>query len=198
MGGWRAVQVIETRSYKCGFCGDKVSSNKGYRFSENQDGSGKILGGMNICPSCMGPTIFTPNAIQYPAIALGNNVRNVPQDLNDLYEEARECTSTGSYTAAVLCCRKILMHIAVDKGAKKGNKFIEYVDYLSNKGYTPPEGKKWVDHIRSKGNEANHEILLMTLEDARDLIHFSEMLLKFIYEFPAMINEKGTNEVHES
>lgn len=38
-----------------------------------------------------------------------------------------------------------------------------------------------------KGNEATHEIVLMKKEDALDLIAFSEMLLKFIYEFPARV-----------
>jgi hypothetical protein len=44
-----------------------------------------------------------------------------------------------------------------------------------------------VDHIRKKGNEANHEIALMTRVDAEELLSFSEMLLKFIYEFPSRI-----------
>lgn len=81
------------------------------------------------------------------------------------------------------------MNIAVVQGAKEGLKFIEYVNYLSNNGYTPPNGKHWVDHIRKKGNEANHEISLMNENDAKELLVFTEMLLKFIYEFPAIINQ---------
>jgi len=42
-----------------------------------------------------------------------------------------------------------------------------------------------VDHIRTKGNEANHEIRLMGRQDAEELVTFVEMLLKFIYEFPS-------------
>jgi len=44
-----------------------------------------------------------------------------------------------------------------------------------------------VDHIRKKGNEANHEIILMDKKDAENLITFIEMLLKVIYDFPARI-----------
>jgi hypothetical protein len=76
------------------------------------------------------------------------------------------------------------MHIGVDSGAATGLNFLEYVEYLAAKGYVPPNGKTWVDHIRRKGNEANHEIVLMQKEDAEQLIDFVEMLLKFIYEFP--------------
>jgi hypothetical protein len=77
------------------------------------------------------------------------------------------------------------MHIAVAKGDKPGKNFIEYVEYLSTKGYVPPDAKTWVDHIRTKGNEANHEIVIMSEEEAKDLISFAEMLLKLVYEFPA-------------
>ena len=64
---------------------------------------------------------------------------------------------------------------------------MEYVQYLADKGFVPPNGKGWVDHIRKKGNEATHEISHMERGDAEELIAFAEMLLKFIYEFPAKV-----------
>ena len=79
------------------------------------------------------------------------------------------------------------MHIGVEQGAEEGKNFLHYVNYLADRGYVPPNGRHWVDHIRQKGNEANHEIRLMAREDASDLILFIEMLLKFIYEFPSMV-----------
>ena len=82
------------------------------------------------------------------------------------------------------------MHIAVSKGAKPGDSFISYVEYLADHNYVPPDAKEWVDHIRKKGNEANHEISIMAKDDAGDLIRFSEMLLKVIYEFPASIKKR--------
>jgi hypothetical protein len=79
------------------------------------------------------------------------------------------------------------MNIGVAEGASLGLPFIDYVDYLATKGYVPPGGRGWVDHIRKKGNEATHEIRLMTASDAEELIVFAEMLLKFIYEFPSKV-----------
>jgi hypothetical protein len=81
----------------------------------------------------------------------------------------------------------MLMNIAVEQGAAEGLKFIEYVSYLADKGFVPPNGRHWVDHIRKKGNEATHEIAIMGEQDACDLISFIEMLLRFIYEFPSMV-----------
>lgn len=79
------------------------------------------------------------------------------------------------------------MHIAVEQGAKPGLSFLEYIEFLSSQGFVPPHGKGWVDHIRKKSNEANHEIVLMDQPASEELLNFLEMLLKFIYDFPRRI-----------
>lgn len=80
------------------------------------------------------------------------------------------------------------MHIAVEQGAQEGLNFVSYVDYLVSKNFTPPNSKPWVDKIRSKGNEANHEIKIMTNADANEVIVFIGMIMQFIYSFPAEAN----------
>lgn len=184
--GWRQVADLPNLGFVCGYCSVRVSSVKGYILAVHRDASGARVGVIHICPNCGGPVFFLYDK-QYPSPALGKSVGNVPGDLDALYEEARRCSSQTCYTAAVLVCRKMLMNIAVNQGAAEGLKFIEYVDYLAANGYVPPNGRHWVDHIRKKGNEATHEIALMGEGDARDLISFVEMLLRFIYEFPAMV-----------
>jgi hypothetical protein len=82
------------------------------------------------------------------------------------------------------------MHIAVAKGAKVGESFTGYVDFLATNNYVPPDAKDWVDHIRKKGNEANHEIVIVKREDAEELLEFVEMLLTVIYVFPAAVKRK--------
>jgi hypothetical protein len=119
---------------------------------------------------------------------------NVPSDVEAMYEEARACTGANAHTAAVLICRKLLMHIAVAEGAKPGLSFRDYVDYLAANNYLPPRGRDWVDHVRDKGNEANHEIVKMKKEDAQTLIGFLQMLLIFLYEFPSQVAPKPAAE----
>lgn len=184
---WQGLHTLPAVSYKCGFCSDKVSSEKGYKIGDHKDGSGAQRGAIYICPNCQGPTFFTPNKGQIPGGAIGSSVANVPTALNTFYEEARRCITQNCNTAAVLLCRKMLMNIAVEQKAEEGKTFLQYVEFLSSQGYIPPNGKQWVDHIRKKGNEANHEITLMTERDAKELLVFIEMLLKFIYEFPSMV-----------
>jgi hypothetical protein len=55
----------------------------------------------------------------------------------------------------------------------------------TDQGYVPRGGRGWVDQIRQIGNEATHEIDFKTADEAERLLGFLEMLLKFIYEFPA-------------
>jgi hypothetical protein len=117
----------------------------------------------------------------------GNPINGVPADVTALYDEARKSVAAGATTGSVLLCRKLLMNIAVSQGADPGKSFAEYVTYLADKGYVPPNGRGWVDHIRQKGNEATHEIVAMSKADAEELILFAEMLLKFIYEFPSKL-----------
>lgn len=179
MSGWQSLGSIGSHPFRCGYCGFNVASDRGYHYNNP---TRKIY----VCPHCDSPSYFEGD-IQVPGVVPGNEVAHVPQDLENLYREARNCCSVSAFTASVLASRKMLMNIAVRQGAKVGDKFIEYVNYLANNGFIPPNGKGWVDHIRKKGNEATHEIALMARADAEELIGFTEMLLKFIYEFPARV-----------
>ena len=177
MASWHRAEAIAAKKYVCGYCGLSVASDKGW-YTESAPQSF-----ICICPNCTGPTFLSPKE-QIPGVAPGEDVSHLPDIIAALYREARRCIAAGATTASVLASRKLLMHIAVAQGAKEGGTFMSYVEYLAANGYVPPNGKGWVDHIRKKGNEANHEIVLMSVEDASELIAFSEMLLKFIYEFP--------------
>ena len=182
---WNGQPTVNPRKYVCGYCSSTVSSEKGFQIVNRANTQ---VGGVHICPNCLSPTYFPPHENrQIPGSTFGNAVAHVPDALRTLYNESRDCVANGDYTASVLVCRKMLMNIAVEQGAKPNLKFIEYVDYLSEKGFVPPHGKHWVEHIRKKGNEANHEIALMVDKDAKELVVFIEMLLKFIYEFPNLV-----------
>lgn len=183
---WYNTAPLPSKNFKCGYCDNIVASDKGY--PGNYAGN-DFFSTVYICPHCTN-AIFFLRGKQVPGVRLGEDVKHLPKEIQALYNEARDSSAAGAPTAAILICRKMLMNIAVTEGAEEGLKFIEYVDYLANKGYVPPNGKDWVDHIRQKGNEATHEIKLMTAEDAEELISFTSMLLKFIYEFPSRVPVK--------
>lgn len=188
---WEQASNIISRAFTCGYCGASIASEKGWL--GKRIGRAEIFALIYICHKCGRPTLIdeTENGKQTPGVTFGNPVSDIPEKtVETLYSEARQCTGAGAYTAAVLCCRKLLMHIAVSKGAKTGESFISYVEYLADHNYIPPDAKDWVDHIRKKSNEANHEISIMNKPDAEELLSFLEMLLKVIFEFPASIKKK--------
>ena len=192
---WSNCQSVSAKRYLCGYCNNRVSSEKGWEARETRRDGHRIK--ICVCPDCGNPTYFRAADQQIPGNLPGASVEHLPEGINRLYTEARECASVSAYTAAVMICRKMLMNIAVSKGAKTGQNFIQYVAYLSNKGHVSTDNKEWVKHIRDKGNEANHEIKPMTKKDAEYLIEFLAVLLRTIYEFPGILAESRQNEESE-
>lgn len=185
--GWYEPQIVSNASWVCGYCGNAVASDRGLIDTSGPDNYGQGLGYIRLCPHCHYPTTFNHSGDYTPRKAPGESIANVPSELAKLYDEARASAGAGAYTAAVLVCRKLLMNLAVGEGAEEGKSFFSYVEYLAGNGYIPPKGRGWVDYIRTRGNEANHEISFMSFEDASALIGFSGMLLRFIYELPSLI-----------
>jgi len=184
---WRGASELSAFSYVCGHCGNPLSSNVGYTKASNHDGSGSTIGNIYICHHCQKPTHFE-NGVQIPGARPGEDVKGVNDSgVEALYKEAGDAYSQNAFTATVLSCRKLLMHIAVSKGAAAGKSFIEYVEFLSSENYVPRDAKGWVDQIRETGNEANHEIVIMTEEQAKDILSFVTMLMKLVYEFPSKV-----------
>ena len=178
---WVSLQDLPSQKFVCGYCSLHVSSILGYKIVSPIHSVAR--GGVYICPDCDGAVFVTPKGDIFPGPLYGREVKHLPEDIGGLYKEARQSIKEKCYTGAVLLCRKMLMNIAVSEGADKDMSFLKYVEYLSDHNYIPPRGEKWVDYIRTKGNEANHEIALMKEEDAKYLLSFTEGLLRFIYEF---------------
>src|SRR2546428_13638928 len=137
---WSSLNNLSPRKFVCGFCGNVVASVQGWFTNTAPQAFAYV------CPNCDRPTLFGDRG-QIPGVAPGNEVSHLPQDVESLYREARHCVSVGSHTSAVLTCRKLLMNIAVAQGAKQGESFVSYVEYLANAGFVPPNGRGWVDHI---------------------------------------------------
>lgn len=185
---WLDTTDIEDANYICGYCGTHTAPGKQYITRHH---NGRIL----ICSNCSKPTFFA-DEIQIPKSRLGNQIQGISNaGLGALYNEARDCTAVGAYTAAVMVCCKILINLAIDQGAEEGKPFPYYVDFLTNMGYIPPKGKKWVDTIRKQGSEAAQEIALKAEKDAKLILDFTDALLRFNYELPNLLeNDSQTDD----
>lgn len=199
---WKSESTIESRDYVCGYCGNGIASDSGWwRWHKKPDAATSTLAGsIYICHLCDNPTFFDGQGHQTPGPLICDDLKKLPKEsgIVQLYDEARRSFAANSPTAAVLCCRTLLMHIAEDKGLKEPKNFKQCVDYLFDEGYLGKPAKPWVDHIRDTGNDATHEIVIMSPDDARRLIKFSELVLKSIYEFPASLPEAKNGPVAEA
>jgi hypothetical protein len=180
---WAGVATINDRRFSCAYCATFVGPHQGYYTS----GPERIY----ICPSCGQPSYFSATGAQMPPPPFGSQVQHLPDDVQRVYAEARSCIAVGACTATALLCRKLLMNVAVAKGATPGKHFTVYVDFIEAQHLVPPGSKAWLDDIRDKGNEATHEIPAVARADAEEILSFVEILLKFVFEMPAQMAAKA-------
>jgi hypothetical protein len=174
----------EPKEFTCAWCGAYVASRFGVELGIQRDGSGPVAH-LRSCTNCGYPSFIDNSGYVTPGVAYGESVESVPANVTSLYQEARDCVSVDANHAAVMVCRKILMHVAVLQGADEGKSFVAYVKYLVDNHLVPPNTEKWVDEVRQIGNDANHEIFDIGATDAMAAVDFMAMLLKLLYEFPA-------------
>ncbi|WP_082598566.1 MULTISPECIES: DUF4145 domain-containing protein [unclassified Kitasatospora] len=132
------------------------------------------------CSGCHAGSVYSTDS-QFPAPLPGEGLDGLPEDIKSAHQEARSCAGVEAYTSCEMMCRKILMHVAVDKGAQEGKTFATYIEYLETGGYTTPPMKPWVDIIRKNGNVAVHEIPATNKDRALSTLIFTEQLLRTVY-----------------
>lgn len=194
---WQAEQELQSHKFTCSFCDSEIASCKGWSGTYTSHAYRTSSAYIYVCHKCGRPTLVV-GGCQFPTVAYGSRIENIPEkSIADLYSEARRCTTAGAYTAAVLCCRKIMMHVAVAQGASENDTFQHYVEYLVNEQHVAKNSRGWLDYIREKGNELNHQIAIATQEDAERLMSFTEMLLRTVYDFPSRVPRKEANDSQE-
>jgi hypothetical protein len=112
---------LTPRKYTCGYCDAVSGSDRGYVATASRFNFSKQVF-IYLCSNCRQPTYFDFDGRQIPGVACGNEVAALPDDIGGLYGEARRAAAVAAYTASVLACRKILMNIAVAKGAKAASR----------------------------------------------------------------------------
>jgi hypothetical protein len=154
-------------------------------------GSGAVIawhksGGFMIrwlqCTLCGEPSAQASTGDVFPGALFGPSIEGIPPDVESAYNEARRCLQVNARTACELMCRKILMHVAVDKGAKEGKTFAFYLDHLESAGYMTPPIRQWATLIKDHGNAATHELAEPDEERAKGTLVFTAELLRLIYE----------------
>lgn len=176
-------------TYVCGYCGTKVSGAviSSYEWSERRDNNHiKWL----LCTNCALGSVWV-SGYQYPGVLFGPEIEGLPEDVSAAYDEARSCMSVNAHAAAELVCRRILVHVAVEKGSKEGLTFTAYLSHLEAEGYITPPMKVWVELIRKHGNKSTHELEAPSRQRAESTVMFTAELLRLVYEMNHMASRFG-------
>ena len=183
--------------YTCGHCGNQVSG--AVVASAIESFHGNVAVRWLQCPHCHDGAVSTADGSVYPGTLFGPSLQGLPPETEGAYNEARMCFSINAFTATELMCRKILMHVAVDKGASEGATFASYIDHLQELGYITPPMEGWVTLIKTHGNRAAHDISPSTSERAKSTLLFTVQLLRSAYEMgfiAAQFAPPGTSEAN--
>lgn len=150
------------------------------------------------CVSCEKGVVQNGTVLAPPSLRL-REPSGLPDVEKRVWNEVRQCISVGAYAASVMLCRKLLFHIAVTNGLPPKNgkgwapSFKECTDHLLTDGLITARMRPWVDRIKDVGNEANHEIVPISEEQATDVAMFSQKLLELAFEMDDAMATAGGN-----
>ena len=105
--------------YHCAHCGRDVT---GAVLASVGSSSGTYIRWLQ-CSHCHHPAVQDEDNTYLPGKMFGPVLEGLPAEVDRAYDEVRRCMAANAFTAAEALCRKILMHIAVDKGAEEGGSF---------------------------------------------------------------------------
>ncbi len=114
----------------------------------------------------------------------GPGIDGLPADVAGAWREAGTAFSLGAFTAAEMMCRKLSMHVAVDKeGCKAGRKLCRACRQVRESG----RHRLWpstclIDHVKNRGNTANHDLPASDEAASRLTLKVTQHLLQGVYE----------------
>lgn len=180
-----------TNAYTCPHCGGRQLFRLGMQVDRNYK-LGRDMTQWFRCPGCLRGSVFENGAV-HPSTQPLREPSFLPPDVALTWNEARVCLGAGAYAAAVLMCRKLLLHLAVEHGLPAKNKrdraptFVECVDRLEHEGVVTKRMRPWVERIKDVGNDATHELAPVTSEQAQDVADYTLHLLVTAYEVHARV-----------
>jgi hypothetical protein len=105
------IDVTDDSAWRLGQCSECGGSQLSVIAFRRPDTGGPEMAWLR-CTNCKSPLTSLNGALR-PAVKPLSMPRGVPDVEATVWNEVRECLAVGAYTAAVMMCRKLLLHVAV-------------------------------------------------------------------------------------
>lgn len=183
MSQWYNIGSLTSWAYVCGHCGERQASDRGYFGSVPIPRRGDRQALIYICSHCQRPT-YCCETERSPGVMGGESVQHLPDGVAAVYTEARTALAAGAPTAAVILCRTLISHVAVEKGATRGDTFQNHLRYLQDRGHLTSDQMQWIDIVRTTGGESAHDLVIADAAQAEGVLDWVSLLLKLVFEAP--------------
>ena len=121
----------------------------------------------------------------YPSA--GNLPEYLPKRVAQRYSEALSNMGRAAYESAGMMFRKTLeLSLKTIRPDDDGNLYFR-IDKAAEAGAITRDLAEWAHRVRLDGNDAAHEDTVPTAEDIRELKHFTELVLRYLFTLPGML-----------
>ena len=146
---------------------------------------------IGVCNSCREPVLILNDGLSiYPNPLPSPTDIRIPEHVRQDLDEAKMCISVNAYRASAVMSRRSMQSTCIDKGAKK-DKLVDQIAELLATGVITNDLKGWADVVRWVGNDAAHpDKMVVSKEDADDILQLAEQFLHVIYVAPAIAIER--------
>jgi len=150
------------------------------------------------CPKCSSPFLivreqFVDESWGEPSVLFPPKDKqinpNLPVSIKNSYGEALSAFKAKAYTASTLMCRKTLEGICRAHDIQAKN-LASALKEMKNKGIIENRLFEWAEALRITGNKAAHDVeTVISIQDAKDIIQFTDALLEYVFTFKDKFNE---------
>jgi len=176
---------------ECHVCNARVNAHVRGEITEREDFGRYVF---LECPSCGSPTVAHQRALAadhrneiiweiarriYPRKRSANP--KIPESIRRSFEEALTCLNAKASLACVVMCRKTIESLARHHYSKIRN-LVSALDQLHADKVIDERLHEWANALRETGNLAAHDPeAVVSIEDARDLVDFTEAILQYTF-----------------
>ena len=111
---------------------------------------------------------------------------HLPDNIRSFFQQGMDNLS-GNFDAAGAMFRKTLDVALKDKFSDIKGTFNQRIDEAAKQQGLTPDLADWAHQIRLDGNEASHGEEPFSQEDAQRLSSFTELVLRYLYTLPGML-----------